>query len=243
MQALEGAVRLVEAAPSLATAVRDERREIEWRSVAGILPEDIDSANPIAEDRCASARLDYLALGDWHGFKQVNERCAYSGTPEQDRFRGNEPGYCLVVEVEAGQPPKVEPVRVGRFHWHQREYTVAVESDIDLICTALAEFGADDIAQVRIDGRTDLAGHRRLTEALAQAHALMRSLAHDTAYLRLLPTAEDIAALRADGYLAEVIADLQDAQRDGAPESQARVAREALAILCSELDAANAAPL
>jgi DNA repair exonuclease SbcCD nuclease subunit len=206
-------------------------------SVAGLLPEDIDSANPIAADRCASARLDYLALGDWHGFKQVNERCAYSGTPEQDRFRGNEPGYCLIVEVKAGQPPKVEPVRVGRYRWHQREYTVAVESDIDLICSALDEFDADDIAQVRIDGRTNLSGQRRLTEALAKAHARMRSLTHDTIDLRLLPTAEDIATLRADGYLAEVIAELQEAQRDGAPDSQARVAREALAIVCSELDA------
>ena len=33
VQALEGAVRLVEAAPSLAAAVRDERREIEWPGV------------------------------------------------------------------------------------------------------------------------------------------------------------------------------------------------------------------
>lgn len=83
-------------------------------SVEGILPSEIDSANPIAPNRCQTARLDYLALGDWHGLKIVNERCAYSGTPEQERFRGNEPGYRIVVDVDGpGAIPKLEPVRVG----------------------------------------------------------------------------------------------------------------------------------
>src|SRR5699024_4863525 len=35
-------------------------------SVAGQLADDIDASNPIAADRATSARLDYLALGDWH---------------------------------------------------------------------------------------------------------------------------------------------------------------------------------
>ncbi|MDE1990146.1 MAG: DNA repair exonuclease [Betaproteobacteria bacterium] len=64
-------------------------------SVSGLLQEGIDSANPIAQTRAETARLDYLALGDWHGEYQVNDRIRYSGTPEQDRFRGNAPGYVL----------------------------------------------------------------------------------------------------------------------------------------------------
>lgn len=55
-------------------------------SVQGILAEDIDSSNPIAAARAEQAALDYLALGDWHGCKQVDARTWYSGTPETDRF-------------------------------------------------------------------------------------------------------------------------------------------------------------
>ncbi|MCX7201517.1 MAG: DNA repair exonuclease [Burkholderiales bacterium] len=188
-------------------------------SVTGILPEG-----------------DYLALGDWHGFKQVNERCAYSGTPEQDRFRGNDPGFCLIVDVESGQVPRVEPIRVGRYRWREIAFRVAVESDVDAICATLQGLEANDVVQVRIEGRTDLAGQRRLMDALGQAHARVQSLNHDLGELRLLPTPEDIAALHADGYLAEVIAELRDAQEDDASAIDPRVAREALAILCTELD-------
>src|SRR5690606_3256628 len=58
-------------------------------SVQGILAEDIDSPNPMAADRVERARLDYLALGDWHGLKSNNDRAWYSGTPELERFKGN----------------------------------------------------------------------------------------------------------------------------------------------------------
>ena len=70
-------------------------------SVQGILPEDIDSPNPIAADRAARARLDYLALGDWHGCKQVNARTWYSGTPEQERFKDNGAGQVLQGVIDA----------------------------------------------------------------------------------------------------------------------------------------------
>ena len=83
-------------------------------SVSGILQEGIDSSNPIAPTRAASARLDYLALGDWHGHLRVDERTWYAGTHEQDRFRANDPGFMLDVTLtEPGAVPAVEAVRVG----------------------------------------------------------------------------------------------------------------------------------
>lgn len=78
-------------------------------SVQGVLAEDIDATNPIAADRSVSAALDYLALGDWHGLKEINERTWYSGTPEPERFRNNQPGFALLVTVsEPGALPQVE---------------------------------------------------------------------------------------------------------------------------------------
>ena len=43
-------------------------------AVQGLLAEDIDAPNPIAPDRAERARLDYLALGDWHGCKRIDAR-------------------------------------------------------------------------------------------------------------------------------------------------------------------------
>lgn len=87
-------------------------------SVSGILQEGIDSANPLAPTRADTARLDYLVLGDWHGVYEVNPRIWYSGTPEQDRFRANEPGFVLDVRIDApGAVPQVERVRVDKYRW------------------------------------------------------------------------------------------------------------------------------
>ena len=113
---------------------------------------------------------------------------------------------------------------------------VAVDSDVDVICSALQALDANDVVQLKVDGRTDLAGQRRLTEAIGKAHAVVQSLTYDLADLRLLPTAEDIAALRADGYVADVIAELREAQEAGSSAADQHVTREALAILCTELD-------
>ncbi len=80
------------------TAVTDDRLfriGLAHGSVREFLPETSEAANPVVCDRAERARLDYLALGDWHGRLQVSERTWYSGTPEPDRFRSNEPGYVL----------------------------------------------------------------------------------------------------------------------------------------------------
>ena len=42
--------------------------------------------NAIPADRASRARLDYLALGDWHGRLRIDERTWYSGTPEATHF-------------------------------------------------------------------------------------------------------------------------------------------------------------
>jgi DNA repair exonuclease SbcCD nuclease subunit len=206
--------------------------------VEGILAGDIDSANPIAATRCASARLDYLALGDWHGMRLVNERCAYSGTPEQDRFKGNEPGYCLLVDADGATPPRIDTLRTGRYHWRTLAHRIDVGSDVDQVCATLAALQANDVVQLEISGQTDLSGFQRLQAALAGAEAQVRSLLSDLTQLRLLPTDDDIAALQADGYLAEVISELRLEQAPGGPVERAALAREALALLCTEISTA-----
>ena len=208
-------------------------------SVQGILADGIDSSNPISAGRAAQAGLDYLALGDWHGTKQVDARTWYSGTPETDRFKANDSGQALVVELsERGALPVVTAVATGHYRWQQDEVDLQVPSDLDALLHSLANLRSNDVADMRVSGRTDLAGQRRLLEAIGQARGRARSLLVDLSQMLFEPTAQDIAELKADGYLGEVVAELRMAQA-GATASAgegAEVARDALALLAGILD-------
>lgn len=201
--------------------------------VQGILADGIDSSNPIAADRANQARLDYLALGDWHGTKQIDPRTWYSGTPETDRFKANDSGQTLVVDIASpGVVPMVTPVPTGRYRWRAYTWTVQVTSDLEEIARQLAAFAANDVVQLNVTGQTDLAGFRQLEALIAQTRGRTRGLVADLSALRLEPTAEDIDALRADGYLGEVIAALR-AEQSG---PHAQIARDALVALARILD-------
>ncbi|SEF33513.1 DNA repair exonuclease [Variovorax sp. NFACC27] len=202
--------------------------------VQGILSEDIDSANPIAAGRAAQARLDYLALGDWHGTRQIDDRTWYAGTPETDRFRANDSGQALLVAIDgAGAVPAVEPVRVGQFDWQQWEPRLAVPSDIDELVRKLEQIGSGDVLQLRAQGTCDLAGHNRLGAALDAARARARALVWEGEALRLEPTEEDIQALHADGFVGEALQALREQQGD----TDAELARDALLTLARILGA------
>ncbi|MFM2346753.1 MAG: hypothetical protein RL654_1506 [Pseudomonadota bacterium] len=214
--------------------------------VQGLLAEDIDSPNPLAPDRAERARLDYLALGDWHGCRQINERTWYSGTPEPDRHKDRDNGAGHALRVDLGEPgggsvtaPQVTRLPVGQYRWRRLDLVLQVESDLDAGLDTLAALDAADVVDLRLGGQLDLAGEQRLLAALAQTEARVRHLDVDRSALRLAPTADDIAALRADGYLDTLIRELHAAQQDtGVPPEAGlspEIAREALALLASAL--------
>lgn len=199
----------------------------------GVLPEDVDSTNPIPADRAATASLDYLALGDWHGSKRIDERTWYAGTPETDRFKANDSGQALLVSIaEPGAAPLVEPLRTGRYRWHQLESLLAVPSDVDEALHVLAAVGPDDVVHLRVSGVCDLHGQRRMQQGVEAARARVRALVHESQDLVLEPTQEDIEALHADGYVGEVLQQLR-AEQSG---PHADRARNALVILARMLD-------
>ncbi len=197
-------------------------------SVQGLLAEGIDAMNPIAPDRARRARLDYLALGDWHGCKQVDVRTWYSGTPEPDRFKDNDPGGVLEVEIDApGAMPQVTHHAVGQYRWQLWDQPLQLASDIDLLAERLASVDAADVLQLTLRGALSLASHQRLHALLGQTQGRARCLVVDETGLALAPTDDDIASLQADGYLGEVLAAL----RSGEAGDDAALAHEALAIL------------
>ncbi|WP_027329010.1 metallophosphoesterase family protein [Marinimicrobium agarilyticum] len=203
-------------------------------SVEGQLAEEIDSTNPIAADRAATAGLDYLALGDWHGFKAINARTVYSGTPEQERFKDNGAGQALIVDIDQpGAEPRVQPHATGEFTWIKHQSTLAVASDMDRLMSELDALLPRSVVDLTLDGEVDLAGYQSLQQYLSAAEARHRSFQTHLSGLNLMPTEEDIAALHADGYVGEVIDELGERQ-EGESED-ADTARQALAILAGML--------
>lgn len=207
--------------------------------VQGLLPDGVDAANPIAADRAATAALDYLALGDWHGSKRIDARCWYAGTPETDRFKANDSGQALLVCIEGpGAPPQVQVLPTGRYRWRTLDARLAVPSDVDETLIALADAGPDTVLQFRVQGRCDLQGQRRLQQGVDTARARVRALVQDAQDLRLEPTAADTDALHVDGYVGEVLQQLR-AEQAG---PQGDRARDAIVILAQLLDEIGARP-
>lgn len=204
-------------------------------SVQGILAAEIDSPNPIAAGRAEQARLDYLALGDWHGLKQVDARTWYSGTPEQERFKNNGAGQVLNVEIAGpGAPAEVTAHNIGGYQWQQWRREIQLASDIDRCLAELDALPDTSVLDLTLCGTTDLVGLQRLQQALSVAAGRFRSLACHWRELTLAPSADDLISLQADGYLAEVVEQLQQRQSDNS-DDEAEVAREALMILATLL--------
>lgn len=202
-------------------------------SVQGILHEGIDSTNPIAPTRCETARLDWLALGDWHGTKSIHERMAYSGTPEADRFHNNDAGNALLVAIDApGAVPRVEKIATGAYVWKELVHSLRVASDVAAVEQALDALGATDVVRLQLAGQVDLAGQQRLDAAVARADARVRSLQCERTALALVPTDEDLAQLQADGYVGELLAELRAESATGGADSTAAAA---LALLAAAL--------
>jgi hypothetical protein len=208
-------------------------------SVEGQLPEAADSSNPIAADRAEAARLDYLALGDWHGTKFINAHTWYSGTPEQERFKDNDAGWALIVAIDGpGAEPAVTPHPVGQHRWIKLNQHLSVPTDLEQALQALDALPPQSVVDLSVDGQLDLAGFERLQQALGAAAGRQRSLVSHLDALRIKPTEDDLASLQADGYVGAVIADLRERQQ--ADGEQAETARDALTILAGMLRARRA---
>ena len=89
-----------------------------------------DGRETIPIDRARSAGLDYLALGDWHGFVKLADRAFYSGSPERDRFKHQGRGICLAVTILGPRAvPQIEEIETGRFDWSEVELQLTPAQD------------------------------------------------------------------------------------------------------------------
>ena len=132
-----------------------------------------DDAETIPPDRAASAGLDYLALGDWHGFVKIGERTFYSGTPERDRFKHQGRGVCLAVIIPGpGAIPEVTEIETGQFDWPEISLVLTPEqAAANAFAAALPLNGTaqrDTLLRVRASGWVRLAQRMELARAVVE---------------------------------------------------------------------------
>lgn len=219
-----------DAAPSAPGAVRVG---LAHGSIPSRLPADADARNPIADDRAARAGLDYLALGDWHGTLRIDARTWYSGTPEPDRAKDNDPGNVLLVRIDRpGTGPVVEPVVIGRYRWHAIRRAVHRREDVAVLAEDLRALGSPldrHVVELALEGTVDFATRAVLTAALDDLAARLCDLRVDEARLAVLHSEDDLRQIPATGFVGSALARLSEVAMGSDP--QAGIARRALQIL------------
>ncbi len=82
---------------------------------------------PISRDAVSERGLDYLAIGDTHGFRWVPQDrhppTVYPGTPEPTAFDESLPGHVALVLINRQRRALVEKRRVAQWHWESVRVT------------------------------------------------------------------------------------------------------------------------
>ncbi len=173
---------------------------------------------PISPDVTESAGLDYLALGDWHGAYEHDDRTAYSGTPEQTNFGESDTGGIFVVEIEEpGAVPDITAVGVAQCEWMSWEYEMSSRS-VDEIREDIRniEHPEQTLLRLTVRGMVDQEVLSEVSELKGTAdERLFYAELHDDE-LRLMLERDEIEDLFPPGVLQRV-GDALLQLRDGSP--------------------------
>ncbi|GAA6195249.1 DNA repair exonuclease [Pseudophaeobacter arcticus] len=181
----------------------------------------------ISPNRASSARLDYLALGDWHGAFTLNDRSRYSGTPEADRFKHAGRGQCLLVELTAaGQPPDITALEVGAYHWQEQALPLTPASDVAAELQALLPASRAQwrlhLLRLKAEGWVTAPQRLALEQAVAQVAPEFCHFALETSGLRSEYQLSDLDLIATNGALRAAAEDLMRSAEDTSEAQSAR---------------------
>lgn len=187
----------------------------------------------IPPDRAQRSGLDYLALGDWHGQKQVGPATWYSGTPEPDAFKHDGPGAALLVTLD-GPSPRIVPVEVASLRWLRPQIEVLPGEDTAArIAAVLPQTGArDHLVRLTLRGRLPLAQRTALEADLAHRAPDFGWFSADLSALAVDAMPEDLDQIDRAGALRQAAETLLAEARDaGLSPAERETASTALARL------------
>lgn len=188
---------------------------------------------PPLEQAIAEGLLDYVALGDRHSTTRVGQsgRIFYSGTPEVTRFDERDPGNVLVVDLESGRPPVVEPVRVGQWNFvAQPAVDLTSEGDVQALAASLA--GLSDktrtCVELTLRGTLSVRGQAAL-ELLLEDHRQTFAGLEVHADIAVQPDDFDFESLHLSGFAQAALTELM--QLASGRDETAATAQDALGLL------------
>ncbi len=197
-------------------------------------PGVFDAANPIAGNREILSRLDYVALGDWHGTMQVGERSWYAGTPETDHFKANDSGNVLLVHIEnPGTMPLVEKVPVGRYRWFELNHEINNQADLVSLDRKLADITEpfqDSVVRLVLTGAIDLETDEKMDRLLEAWRGRLLYLREDTTGLIARPTDADLDRIDTAGFVRAALERLRRTASDSADPNHS-YSGDAIALL------------
>ncbi len=120
---------------------------------------------PIASDAAQQRGLNYFAIGDTHGFRELPPKATptvYPGAPEATKFGELDAGFVAVVFFPRhGRPPIVQRHKVGLWRW--RDERIASLADLELL---RAEDLGDCVVRLTLSMDVSLAEFERIEKIL-----------------------------------------------------------------------------
>ena len=189
----------------------------------------------IPPDRAERSKLDYLALGDWHGQMRITPRTWYAGALEADGFKGHVPAGALLVEIkEHGALPSVEQIPLGKYKWSRVEAVFFPGADPVAVMDEQLPEKDRDCALVRFVGSgrlglSELAALQTACESVADAFHYFEANLRQVGVEQNIDDLNLIAESGALRVAAESI--FEATSLEGRTEDDARIARMALSHL------------
>ena len=207
-------------------------------TVTGFGSDDTDVPNYIHPERPSSAGLAYLALGDWHGQKKINDKLWYSGTHETDAFDVEGGGQALLVEIESADvAPVITPFETGHYRWMTFREQINSREDIDALATTLRS-SSDDLNRILIrllaEGAVSLQDRQYFEEQIVeQVSAAFCNLRVDDTRLFPSPREDDLDQIDRGGFV-RTAADVLKQKAEDMSDSEHEIAALALQRLYVE---------
>ena len=199
--------------------------------------EEIDGSisNLIGLDRLPMDQIDYIALGDWHGTKQVGPKAWYAGTPEIDRFpkgEGNNPGNVLLVDINEDKNLNVTPFQTSRLGWNEFAYDISDDSAIASFQARIGEqIGLrvnEHLLKLALTGTLGIEASNELENIIESLEARLLRLKLDNQTV-IAPTDDEIEAMtqqQSDPLIAHVA--LRLIEKINSTEDDSKIAATAL---------------
>lgn len=187
---------------------------------------------PISRDAALERGLDYLAIGDTHGFRYVPADrkvppTIYPGTPEQTAFDEVDAGHVALVLINRGRQALVQKRPVGFWRWEE----LTVRSMPELRALALRTDLANRVLRLTVELRASAAEYQEAEGILERlqgseaTHARVGVLELDRERLTLDLGSVEGLAQQLPPVLQAAVKRLRD-EAQQAPEPAARAAAE-----------------